>query len=392
MFGYASTQSERGGIARVLSVRVRVGVALDVVLVCVVATTVFAGVASARWSVQPTPRLKNKDVLNGVSCVTRSECVAVGGPTNNGRLFSERWNGRAWSLRRMPTPDLNNSPTMDGVSCSSPTACTAVGSSGNHVLVERWNGKKWSIQHVPSPTKTASSDLAGVSCPSKTDCVAVGDWYTNSGNINAYGLLESWNGRRWSIQATPAYASFTSVSCASRVACTAVGTTADNILPLAERWDGTHWSVQNVRLDSVGSEFNGSTQLNAVSCPSNRACAAVGAGTGAESGFPPYYWWVAEFWDGEQWGHVFTAYDTNDDEALNGVSCNSTKSCLAVGDEVQHWNGERWSSVRSPFCYDGSSGQQLMSVSCSSATSCEVVGSKTNIRGAIQPLAARWTS
>ena len=208
MFGSVGIQAERGGVE---GVRVRLGVALEVLLVCVVGTMVFAGVASARWSVQPTPRLKKGDALSGVSCVASSACVAVGGPNNKGTLFSERWNGRAWSLHAMPTPTPAHSAMLD-VSCSSQTACTAVGWSRNGVLVERWNGKKWSIQHAPSLAQ--SGELLGVSCPDKSDCVAVGDFYRND---NTYGLLERWNGRRWSIQATPAYASFISVSCASRV-------------------------------------------------------------------------------------------------------------------------------------------------------------------------------
>jgi hypothetical protein len=74
------------------------------------------------------------------------------------------------------------------VSCVSGSDCVAVGStntgSANETLAMVWNGTAWSI--VPSPNAgTRNDQLSSVSCVSASDCVAVG--YTNTGS--AYETL-----------------------------------------------------------------------------------------------------------------------------------------------------------------------------------------------------------
>ena len=382
MFG-SGGMAERAGVE---GVRVRLGVALEVLLVCVVGTMVFAGVASARWSVQPTPRLKKGDSLSGVSCVTSSDCVAVGRPNNKGRLFSERWNGRAWSLHTMPTPNPANS-AMVGVSCSSRTACTAVGGSGNHMLVERWDGRKWSIQRAPS-LKRRQSGLVSVSCPSKTDCIAVGNWETlNPLSTNSGPLLEGWNGSRWLIQPSPpSYDGLGyglgAVSCSSPTACTVVGGD-DGGNAFAARWNGVRWLAERAQ-DAPAPQYyyaGPNNELLGVSCTSSNACAAVGQAAFSPGSGSPLYEGFAELWNGKRWGHVT---DTLLSDLFNGVSCASAKACLAVGDGVARWNGNRWSNVSSNGL---GTGWGFNAVSCTSQTSCEAVGWTGN-----RPLAARWTS
>ncbi len=51
--------------------------------------------------------------------------------------------------------------------------------------------------------------------------------------------------------------------------CTSVGRFAD--LTLAERWDGTHWTIQPTPDPSTTESI-----LYSVSCPSASACVAVG--------------------------------------------------------------------------------------------------------------------
>ena len=360
---------------------------------------VFSGVAWAavsHWTVQAAPSLGPGDALNGVSCTSRTACVAVG-HGQGGPLFAERWNGRAWSLQKLESPARKNSG-LDAVSCPTRFVCTAVGTADNKVLVMQWNGKTWSIRHVPSPQK-AQSELLGVSCPSKTDCFAVGNWTADNGKRNTYPLLERWNGSRWSMRPTAEpYGSVNqveldSISCTSQTACTAVGVGGDNNADaVAERWNGKEWSVQKLRLANQGWD---SLDNYDVSCASSSLCAAVGqAEAGMYDSFS--YWSITEIWNGERWGHSFvtTGDFTPAGDGLYGVSCATTTSCLAVGNDVRRWDGRRWSSVRYPFTFNnyGYPNDQLTSVSCSSAASCEVVGSNTNMRGTTEPLAARWTS
>ena len=75
--------------------------------------------------------------------------------------------------------------------------------------------------------------LSGVSCTSGSACIAVGSFGPGYGP-----LAERWNGSSWSLQRPPDPADdygFDGVSCASSRHCIAVGGGDE---PLAERWDG----------------------------------------------------------------------------------------------------------------------------------------------------------
>jgi hypothetical protein len=377
------------------------------VALAVFAATAGPAVASAaarQWSLQATPSRQTNDALNGVSCVSSTRCVAVGGvyvPANSGRPLVELWNGRAWSLQRLPSPSGADS-TLDGVSCSSRVTCTAVGVAGNHLLVMRWNGRKWAIQHAPGQPGATQSYLFGVSCSSMRDCFAVGNWSDSHG---FYPLLEHWDGSQWSIRPTAEpfgsvhHVELFGVSCTSRAACTAVGVANSSTGPdaVVERWNGAQWSAQNPGLRSFYATTGAYTPLNGVSCASKRACAAVGqayvdgpSGSGASGSA---VWSLAEFWAGEKWGDLSTqgGFGSSGDNDLLGVSCASPAACLAVGTVVQRWDGNRWLSVSTPFALYPYGPGQFNAVSCSSGTSCEVVGWKANSQGVFAPLAVRWS-
>jgi len=100
------------------------------------------------------------------------------------------------------------------------------------------------------------------------------------GNTASALLAERWDGTTWTVQSTPTPPStqgqgdfFGGVSCSSPSACTAVGlifTPAP--FTVAERWDGSSWTVQDTP------NLPGATDvgLPAVSCPVLSVCTAVG--------------------------------------------------------------------------------------------------------------------
>jgi hypothetical protein len=143
------------------------------------------------WSTMRTPKTPPSQSvsLNAVSC-SRGSCVAVGS-VGFGELV-ERWNGSQWSIQR--TPAGAPFAELNGVSCVSTSNCVAVGSRTNshQSIAERWNGSRWSIEDTPS--LAGGSLLWAVSCPSAAGCFAVG---TRGG----LPLLERWNGASWSTQA-----------------------------------------------------------------------------------------------------------------------------------------------------------------------------------------------
>jgi hypothetical protein len=208
------------------------------------------------WSIvatrDPSP---TSAMLNSVSCKASNACTAVGyayPPSAAAVPMAQSWNGSTWSLQTLPASIT--AANLGGVSCSATTACTATGvnnTGGNSTLALRFNGGSWAVQATQNQSPTDA--LGGVSCPSASACTAAGS-YLPSGGHGFLALAEGWNGSSWSTQLPPrpagAIASFLNgVSCTSSSSCTAVGgydTSTGLPVALAERWNGTSWSVMAI--------------------------------------------------------------------------------------------------------------------------------------------------
>ena len=350
----------------------------------------------ARWSQLsiPNPSGAAVSTLLGVSCTSSSACIAVGAYIDSSgtfHAFAERWDGTTWSIQSIPEPPGAQSTFLNAVSCSSASSCTAVGnftdSSGVGVtLAERWNGTTWAVQSTPNPSGAQSSGFSGVSCTSSTACIAVG--------LSTLGTLaEQWNGTAWTIQSTPSPGqspSLLSVSCTSSSACIASGNYTDSSgagVTLAEQWNGTKWTVKSTPNPS-GSQF---AFLNSVWCSSSSACTAVGASfdsSGAAST-------LAERWDGSKWTLQATSNVPGGRGGLFiGVACPEASACIAVGYGFdasgtlvtlgEGWDGTQW-SIQPTANPEGSRGAQLLGVACISTVSCMSVGQSTG-----GTLAERW--
>jgi len=248
------------------------------------------------WTIQPTPDPPGGAELEGVSCTSPSACIAVGGSDYaRGRASpsAERWNGTNWAIQPTPAPAGRTGSEFYGVSCTSPSACIAVGGSpyGGPPLAERWDGTNWAIQPTPDPPGLISSTFYGVSCTSPTACTAVG-------NTNEEPMAERWNGASWTIQHVPVLSAiatgFGGVSCTSPTECTGVG--PDDIFPdgmAAGRWNGVQWAATPA-LQPAGEVY---ATLYGVSCTSPTACTAVGQSNNNSPADVP----LAERWNGTSW-------------------------------------------------------------------------------------------
>ena len=217
-----------------------------------------------RWSLQHVPRPRHTFDMPvwAVSCFSATGCMAVGdriasNATNTQSLLVLGWNGDAWS--RLPTPAIPRSavlPQLDGLSCVSRHACVAVGRQNDGFgggIVARWNGHSW----ITSPSKLFASDdaLGSASCVSAINCTAVNQFGPNS----AY----HWNGSTWSREALPGHSNRTvgtyfepqGISCATRGFCVAAGdvdlSPAQDIMygrPRARRiMSGTRYPIVAIR-------------------------------------------------------------------------------------------------------------------------------------------------
>ncbi len=229
--------------------------------------------------------------------------------------------------------------------------------------------------------------LDGVSCTGRSQCTAAGTATTRTGK-NLKPLAERWNGTSWTVQSTPTtntggWLGGTldgGVSCTSPTACMAAGYSYSKSFArlLGEGWNGHRWTIQPDSKPATGGQPFG------ISCRWAKDCTAVGQRLTGMT--------LAEHWNGRTW----SARTTKHLGALDGVSCPATGNCTAVGSNsagkalAAHWNGKSWSdqSVASP--------QQLNlleSVSCTAVKDCVAVGVAGTTSPAISlaPLAERWT-
>ena len=348
------------------------------------------------WTVQsiPNPPDAAASALNGVSCPSSSACTGVGQfvvKSGAQLTLAERWNGRDWRIQPTPNPAGSPSSTLFAVACPAADTCTAVGTANSKLLVERWAGARWRIQSAPVPPGAQFSELNGVSCIAAS-CKAVGD-YVNSSGADVT-LAERWNGTRWTIQPTPNpsgtqfFSALTGVSCTARDACEASG--ASDAGAFAERWNGTRWSLQPVPAPA-GAQF---ALLFNVSCAAS-ACEAVGIYQDSSGAFVT----LGERWNGAAWHAQSTPNPARaSTNYLGGVSCPSASDCTAVGqgngDGTPVTLGERWrdgrwrlQAVPSPA---GAAENQLNGIACPARNACMAVGTAGPTRGVLSAEALRW--
>jgi hypothetical protein len=246
----------------------------------------------------------------------------------------------------------------------------------------------WAIQPVSVPG-LPTGQLSAVSCVSGRACTAVGFFRNSAGQ--EVTLAERWNGTNWSVQPTPPTPSlgdttdtnFGGVSCTSATACIAVGSAfwsaegcCSGSSALVERWNGRSWSIQQA--PSLAKDDS----LSSVSCTYAKACTAVGDLTDLATGNSVPF---VERWNGRRWSSQRIPRPAGaTSSGLIGVSCTSATACTAVGNLgpfVERWNGRNWSLQRIPKPAGGLNG-----VSCTSAKACTAAGSFSN--GV--PLVERW--
>jgi hypothetical protein len=169
------------------------------------------------WTMTKAPATGDTtiDELIGVSCLSLANCSAVGesisasSPTVIKETgFAQHWNGTAWSNVTVPWAASAGDTLLSGVSCVSPTDCVAVGMSNINENSEAndagraasavYNGKTWTVESVPAPAKDKDSLFNGVMCRSTTYCAAVGmTGPANSDNGNSESGF--WNGKTWKL-------------------------------------------------------------------------------------------------------------------------------------------------------------------------------------------------
>jgi hypothetical protein len=167
--------------------------------------------------------------LMAVSCRSPKFCVAAGSfdPVKKEEIqgLAEIWNGTKWTVARV-RQRVTTTNSGIGVSCATRSACMATWGDSFSAFAQWWNGTAWRKAPFAGPSRGEDErSVLDVSCPSATSCTAVGSRHTGARGV--VPLIEHWNGQRWSIQSPPVpglgHAALNGVSCTAPTVCTAVG-------------------------------------------------------------------------------------------------------------------------------------------------------------------------
>ena len=339
-------------------------------------------------------------LYGGVSCVSATDCWAAGASGDGvsvGETLLERWDGSTWTI--VPSP---NSPAtfsygvggpqarssyLSGVSCVSASDCWAVGgyyttgaSAGSYVtqtLILQWDGASWQMVAAPDPVTGpgVSDTLSGVGCTGPAECWAIGDSEDGDGSAEKL-VLEKWDGSSWQVASSPAvvaqYAFLNAITCPDSHGCWAVGgsTNSSTDQTLIEHWDGSAWSI----VTSADTSPTQQSILYGVACAAASDCWSVGFYS-SPSVYQTYQTLI-EHWDGTAWAitpspnTAITQYNY-----LQGVTCATATECWAVGaysngqfnqTVIERWDGAAWSLVATPNA-DTTHDNILYGVACSTA-------------------------
>jgi hypothetical protein len=312
----------------------------------------------------------------------------------------ERWNGTSWNV--FSSPNQGPYSYLNAVTCVSASDCWAVGyyivgaGGAYDTLIEHWDGTSWTIIPSPSPVAVPYDILLNVACASTSDCWAVG-YYNPNENLEV-PITEHWDGNAWTLNLPPSTSppyltQLGGVTCVSKADCWAVGwyatSNSNYTLTLVEHWDGTSWAV----VDSPNDAVRPYNDLFSVACDSASDCWAVGLSSfvGLDPRPSPA---LAEHWDGKSWT-IATSPSTTGYNVLDGVTCLSTSNCWAVGSGpivddtlAWHWDGISWRIVRSQNV--GSSVNQLFGVACLSGSDCLAAGISWSSPGLQSTLAEQY--
>jgi hypothetical protein len=282
-------------------------------ILALAATALSAGTAGAApWPIKWSARAvidppDQTNAMRAVSCGSSSLCVA--GDDHGNVITSTHPTGAAsaWHL-----VNVDGSNSIRGLSCATASFCVAVDGAGNAIASTDPTGgaAKWVSTAIDS-----SHGLQGVSCPSASVCVAV----DNAGNA-----LDSTNAGA----ASPTWASHNvdgtnvmrAVSCRSATFCVAVDNKGNAVTSTDPTDASPTWTVHT--------GIDGSNDIGSLSCPATTLCVGTDEVQSSVDGrvISTTTPTAATAWHAAKLAGA-PLYNT-----LFGVSCFSTKLCVALDD------------------------------------------------------------
>lgn len=296
------------------------------------------------WS-DSSSRLPNGGVLNAVACLPDDQCWAVGVVQgSSSQLLVEHEVGGSWTEETSPqvtTEAGHSADTLSGVTCVSASDCWAVGGTASEggpapqPLIVHLVGNAWIV--IDSPRIPGSgAELEAVACAASDDCWAVG-----SGGGGPSALIEHLIGSTWTVVASPTTnggsVTLNAVTCLAADTCWAVGSSGagDTLQPLIETLSSGGWVV----IPSPSITVTNGGELQGVACVSHDECWAVGdlpgigallSGGSSTSGNEASTQPLIEHYSGRVWT-IVTGTSRGSGGVLSGIACPPSGGCQAVG-------------------------------------------------------------
>jgi hypothetical protein len=285
------------------------------------------------WRMLPVPH----GFQGGITCTGLSFCLAAG-TSANGKGQEDAWNGRTWRK-------FGAQPPNSGVQCLSRAFCVAL-SGGIEVY---WTGGgKWQAMPGTSPDcGGAWCTIITWGCASTTDCWDSGSYCGDSDcDSGTFYYTDVWNGVTWTETSIsdpyPVY--FTNQACAGRAFCMSLQLPSQ--ASVTYNWGNT-WQSATAHLATACSHLTFCRSLNLLACGSAQLCMALPAK--AKTG--------TLTWNGSEWGFAPLAWAGGYLPTLTGLSCGSSRNCVATGTYqlgsggsprpvAEHWNGKAWHLTR----------------------------------------------
>ncbi len=288
--------------------------------------------------------------LYGVSCPTRSLCIAVG--DGHAILTSQNPAGDSW---RVEVPPL---PTYAGA---------------------RWDEKDHS-------TGGAAASFQAVSCPSEAFCAAVsreGDLYTSTDPAGGAG---TWRGTDLDPNTTNQDRHLSAIDCPTSSFCVAVSEISES--PRSGPEGG--WILSST--DPAGgsgawrsAQPAGNIDLEGVSCPNLNLCVAVARGGGVFVSRNP--------------GSANPTWDASGTPGgpgdLYSIDCTGIALCLTGNAGGNLLSTTTVNSPKSIWAEaNGGRSVQITGTSCASVTACDAVDNNGNVTVSVDPTgpSSAWTS
>jgi hypothetical protein len=334
--------------------------------VMVLAPGATGSAAANHGLARPDRVASSSDSLFAVAAVGRSDAWAVGvrGVPGGGTdlTLTEHWDGQSWKVVPSPSPaGTGGISFLSAAAFDSPHDGWAVGTiepvsaPQKYGLIEHWNGVRWTA--LPRPS-SVTNELTGVAAISATAAWAVG--FGTAADGRQVSVFMRWNGTRWRYLPSPAV--YGSLAVISGRDIWAVGSTlgtrpGQKVRNEAERWNGSKWTIV-----PVPTRFRSRTPnivLEAAGGSSSSNVWAVGSywsGTALSGDSSP----LIEHWDGTHWRlqPCPDPFPPRDGVFLTAIAALSRTSAFAVGTGfgprgaipiIERWNGVRWTAMPSRF-------------------------------------------